>query len=144
MRGRITYEGILNKREYLSNIYLCKGANKVYKSTALVDVIAQYSGQYVGMGGQYSAEQGYEEEMLQVARHGTFCGLWQLFQGANVLGRPIRSLYPITNSCVKVDIQRMMHPLNAISIKKIQHILCGALWGMYRPLHQITLFHSCP
>ena len=34
------------------------------------------------------------KESMQIARDGEYCGLWQLSQAANILRRPVYSVYP--------------------------------------------------
>ena len=36
----------------------------------------------------------YMKEVLDICKDGAFMGVWQLFQAANVLNCPIRSVYP--------------------------------------------------
>lgn len=106
LRGRITYEGIIHKNYYLNNEYLSFGAVKTY-NIDLATVIAQYSGKYISK--DCLTADVYKEEMLDVAKNASYCGLWQYFQASNVLDRPIASIYPI-DGCVRVDLDRMVYP----------------------------------
>ena len=35
----------------------------------------------------------YKKEVLELTRDGSFCGLWQMAQAANILRRPVLSIY---------------------------------------------------
>ena len=36
----------------------------------------------------------YKKQVLSILRNGEYCGLWQIAQAANVLCRPVVSVYP--------------------------------------------------
>ncbi len=84
MRGRVVYEGIINKEHYLCEDYLNKGATKHYKRRRLAQIFAQYSQQYEAGQEvtQTVVERIYEQEMLQVAKDGEYCGICQFFSSS--------------------------------------------------------------
>ena len=42
-------------------------------------------------------------------------GIWQLFQAANVIGHPIRSIYPEnSNHNIRLDLNRIVHCFNGL------------------------------
>ena len=36
----------------------------------------------------------YKKEVLDMCQNGAYCGLWQMAQAANILHRPVTSVYP--------------------------------------------------
>ena len=36
----------------------------------------------------------YEQEMFEMSQSNTYMGMWQIWQATNVLGRPIKSIFP--------------------------------------------------
>ena len=55
--------------------------------------IAKYSDHYVP-GVELDVVKIYKQEVLSLSKKNTYCGLWQLAQAANVLCRPVMSVYP--------------------------------------------------
>ena len=92
-RVRLEYEALLNGKHYISNRYLSRGSNIVYRRGGPVKQIAMYSESYNPNEG-CDVVNIYKKEVLSISRDGTYCGLWQLAQAANVLRRPIVSVYP--------------------------------------------------
>ena len=74
MRIRIVTEGILNKGHYLQESYLKKGACNTYSHRTPSLQFAMYSDTFYGDVGST-----YENEMIDVARSGTYMGMWQFF-----------------------------------------------------------------
>ena len=40
----------------------------------------------------------YDNEMLAMCKPGKYMGMWQIWAASNVLGRPIRSVFPMRGS----------------------------------------------
>ena len=38
----------------------------------------------------------YEQEVLSLSKDGAYCSMWQVYQAANIIGRPILSIFPST------------------------------------------------
>ena len=93
LRVRLLYEAILNAKHYLSNRYLSKGSNIVYRRGGPVKQIAMYSESY-NPTEELDVVKIYKEEVMKIAQDGNYCGLWQLCQAANILRRPVMSVYP--------------------------------------------------
>ena len=93
MRVRLIYESVLNGNYYLSNRHLSRGCNIVYRQGGPVKQIAMYSTSYNPQQ-QLDVVEIYKKEVLEVSKHGSYCGLWQLAQAANILRRPVLSVYP--------------------------------------------------
>ena len=93
MRVRLIYEAVLNMHYYISNRYLSRGCNIVYRRGGPSKQLAMYAS-------SYRAEQilnipeVYKKEVLEITKDGAYCGLWQMAQAANILRRPIQSVYP--------------------------------------------------
>ena len=90
---RLMYEAILNGKHYISNRYLSKGCNVVYRREEPVKQIAMYSESY-NPSEELDVVKVYKEEVMKLAEDKTYCGLWQLCQAANNLHRPVMSVYP--------------------------------------------------
>ena len=84
MRIRIVTEGILNKGHYLQESYIKKGAHNTYSHRKLSLQSAMYSHTFLG-----DVESTCENDMIEVARSGSYIGIWQFFQAANVILCPI-------------------------------------------------------
>ena len=90
---RLLYEAILNGKQYVNNRYLNKGCNVMYRRGGPVKQIAMYSESY-NPNEELNVVNIYKEEVMKIAHHGNYCGLWQLCQAANILRRPVMSVYP--------------------------------------------------
>ena len=91
-RVRLEYEALLNGKHYLSNRYLSRGCNIVYRKGGPCKQIAMYSETY--NPNEELDVQIYKKEVLSLTQNGQYCGLWQIAQASNVLRRPIVSVYP--------------------------------------------------
>ena len=75
----------------------------------MVEQFAQYTDNYVP-GQQLNVEQIYKSEMLDIAKDNAYMGIWQMFQAANVIGHPIRSIYPEqSNENIRLDLNRVVY-----------------------------------
>ena len=90
---RLVYESVLNAKYYLSNRHLARGSNILYRRGGPCTQIAMYSSAYNHQD-QFDVVAIYKKESMQIARDGEYCGLWQLSQAANILRRPVCSVYP--------------------------------------------------
>ena len=111
IRMQMLIEGVLNQHHYLDHNYLSIGAKHTYKKATLPVVFAQYSDEYVPPNFSQDllakkreemlnkiAHEVYEHDILKQKQLGTYMGIWHLFQAANVLSRPIQSVFPIRGS----------------------------------------------
>ena len=92
-RVRLEYEALLNAKHYINNRYLSRGSNIVYRRGGPCKQIAMYSNYYTP-GEELDVVKIYKQEVLTLSKMNTYCGLWQLAQAANVLRRPVMSVYP--------------------------------------------------
>ena len=93
MRVHLVYEAVLNASLYLSNHHLGRGATVVYNHGVL-GTMAIYSPGYTANSDIHDC---YKKEVMLIAHEGSYCGLWQLAQAANVLHHPIVSVFPEIN-----------------------------------------------
>ena len=93
MRVRLVYEAVLNARYYINNKYLSRGCNIVYQRGGPCKQIAMYASAY-NPNENFDVVQIYKKEVLDMCQNGTYCGLWQMAQAANILRRPVTSVYP--------------------------------------------------
>ena len=107
IRMRMLMEGVLNRNRYFDNEYLKIGAEKEYGHATLPLVYAQYISDFrafqlpPNISGKTRlrrlkklATDIYEKDMVKQRISGTYMSMWQLFQAANVLGRPVRIVFP--------------------------------------------------
>ena len=107
MRVRICAEGVSNKSRYLNNTYLNSGCVNTYTRTTFPIIYAEMSEYRRAFGfiqgesfasrlirWSATAAEVYKQETFMVRRNGEWMGMWQLFQAANVIKRPICSIYP--------------------------------------------------
>ena len=92
-RVRLEYEALLNGKHYLSDCYLSRSCNIVYRKGGPCKQIAMYLETY-NPNEELDVVQIYKKKVLSLTRNGQYCGLWQIAQASNVLHRPIVSLYP--------------------------------------------------
>ena len=98
LRTMLCLEGVMNKEHYLDNDYL--NLNGKYEAN-LVEYFAIISESYnsvvTSQWNCHIMEKIYENEVLNLAKPGQYCSMWQLYQAANIIGRPIYSIFPTGN-----------------------------------------------
>ena len=106
---RLVHEAVSNAKHYVNNRYLARGAEIIYRSGGPCKQIALYSSSYIPPN-PVDVVQIYKAECLEIAKPGSYCGLWQLCQAANVLRRPVRSVYPVDlNPNTRLDFDRQFY-----------------------------------
>ena len=115
LRVRIIMEGILNKKHYLSDDCLERGAGWVHGNAEFPTVFATFSEYYTP--GQRITEDAIEciycMEIYSLSKLGSYMGLWQLAQASSVLGIPLHTIYPVRgDSTLRNDFHRMFFPVN--------------------------------
>ena len=109
IRVHIIYEAVQNIDKYLDDIYVSRGATNFYEPGTLPEQYAQYSDNY-NRHASFDMMRLYKQEVLDIYKDGAFMGIWQIFQIANVVKRPIRSLHPnIGNPNVREDLHRTVY-----------------------------------
>ena len=113
IRVRIVCEGIVNIDKYMNEEYLGRGSVNCYKN-GLATQYAQYSDQYSEYAGvkvtPKVVRQIYCAELFATRVPGSFMGIWQLFQLANILNVPVQSIYHHKGwKVIRPDFNRIMH-----------------------------------
>ena len=80
----IIYEAVQNIEKYVDHNYVLIGAHHFYERGTLPKQYAQYSDNYNPYV-TFNMLQLYKEEVLDICKNGTFVGIWQIFQIANVI-----------------------------------------------------------
>ena len=94
----------MNMGQYLDDNYVSNRAHNFYDRGTLPEQYAQYSDNY-NPHVAFNMLQLYKREVLDICSDGTFMGIWQIFQVANVIKRPITSAHPkIGNPNVREDL----------------------------------------
>jgi len=110
IRVRTIIEAVRNKSSYLDHNYLCRYHHVGHSRDAhLADI-------YMALGNQnlqgLGLEQFYEGEVLQLCGSGTYAGVWQFHQAANVINTPIQGIFPSgANSHVRQELNRKFFPM---------------------------------
>ena len=109
IRVCIIYEAVQNIEKYLDDIYISVGATNFYEHGTLPGQYAQYSDNY-NPHTTFDMVRLYKQEVLDICTDGAFIGIWQIFQIANVVKRPICSAHPnIGNQNVREDLHRTVY-----------------------------------
>ena len=84
----------------------------------------------------------YKQEVLDICQDGAYMGIWQIFQTANVIQAPIRSVYPEqTNVNIQLDLNRIVwcNTENA-NTREPMHLMWTPMQvGNNRPCHFVPL-----
>ena len=88
IRVHIIYEAVQNIEKYPDDICISIGATNFYEHGTLPEQYAQYSDNY-NSHAAFNMVRLYKEEVLNICKDGAFMGIWQIFQIANVVKRPI-------------------------------------------------------
>ena len=119
LRAKIVVEGVCNRPRYLDNDYLTIGSNCLRQQGTFMEQYALFSGQYAHGDLQDVIESVYENEMLAMCRPREYMGMWQIWAATNVLGRPVRSVFPMCGSAAfRSDFNRLCIPFNTQVRKK--------------------------
>ena len=135
------YEGVQNKAHYLDDGHLSVGSRNAYGRATLPEIYAQYSEVFALDPGQVLTpgivEGIYEQELFKTCRNGTYCGIWQPFQAATALGRPIMSVYPESDSNICKDLNSPHLYPNAVLYIFVLHQFSQCSVGLIcRPKHR--------
>ena len=114
IRARIVVEGVLNKKYYLDDNSLQRGATYIHNNADLPTVFTTFSDYYTP--GQKLTDDSidciYSMEIHSIAKEATYMGLWQLAQSASVLGVPVHTIYPVRGQCtIRNDFNRTFFPV---------------------------------
>ena len=95
LRARLVAEAVTHKQYYLDNDYLnIEGAFEADLAEYYSIISESYMRVNPRETNRSTIEKIYEAEVVSLAKQGQYCGMWQMYQAANVLGRPIKSVFP--------------------------------------------------
>ena len=114
MRARIVIEGIINKKHYISDDCLERGATYIHSNADLPTVFTSFSEYYTP--GQRVTDETisyiYSKEIQSCSHPSSYMGLWQLAQISSVLGIPVHTIYPHRESSLRNDFHRIFFPIH--------------------------------
>ena len=147
LRTRIVIEGVVNKRKYLSDSYMARGATYVERDQSLVSIYASYSDYYRNsmVLNDTTIENLYMLEMKDCTEMGSYMGLWQIAQAATVLQLAIKSVYPVGgDESMRKDFNRWFFPLDFTGSNEDAHLV--VMWTPLRrnanPCHFVPLIEK--
>ena len=103
---RIVYEAIQNMDKYLDNQYVSIGAQNLYGRATLVKQFAMYTEEFCP-NTPLDVFDLYKKEVMEICKLSGYCGIWQIFQTANILHVPIQSVYPF--GCSDLNTRKVMN-----------------------------------
>ena len=133
IRAMLAVLGVRYKEFFLDNTFLNLGSNfdidlaEYYAITSESYTIHARSGEW----SREKIERIYETEVLNSTRRGNYCGMWQVYQAANILGRPIMSIFqhPGMIEEFRRRTNRMVYP---IRIHKREREPVAVMWTKSR------------
>lgn len=93
MRVRLVDEAVKNMHLYLDNDYLSRGYVQLDNDNSLPTKYATEFAPDVFLTDE-EVKAKYKEEVLNMCKNGTYSGVWQFHQAANVLDRPLFGIFP--------------------------------------------------
>ena len=142
MRVYIMYEAVQNIDKYLDHNYVSVGAHNFYECGTLPKPYAQYSYNY-NPHVTFNMQRLYKEEVLDICKDGAFMGIWQIFQKANVIYRPVCPVHPnIGNPNVRADLHRTVYCIdNTYNQQNPLHLMWTPMQvnAGQRPCHFVPL-----
>ena len=136
MRARIVIEGAVNRKHYLTDSCLRRGASRIDDEETLPELYAKYSDHYVN--GQKltdsTIEYIYCKELLDCAKMNSYMGLWQFAQASSALNVPIQSVFPVGgDELMCMDFHRIFFPIEYNSSTHDEAII--VMWTSSRKGH---------
>ena len=132
IRVRLVIEGVKNKCMYLDNEYLKLGATHVHKRGTFPQQYALFIGQNLPSCGSIddTVEVIYDRDILDLRKDRLYTGMWQIWQACNIIGRPIRSVFPMRGSVAfQGDFNRLCIPKD---VRKRQKVPLNIMWTPVR------------
>ena len=124
LRMRIVIECIKNKQLYFDNDYLMNGATYIHTKCTFPWQYALFSGLNIPLSGTGNLDDWvdvvYNAEMMAIQKDGHFMGMWQLWVTSNIIGRPVRTVFPHQGSIrLRSDFNRMLYPQD-VNLRNLQ------------------------
>ena len=98
LRMRIVIECVKNKQLYFDNDYLTNGATYIHTRGTFLQQYALFSGLNIPPSGTGNLDDWvniiYNAEMMDIWKDGHFMGMWQLWWTSNIIGWPVRTVFP--------------------------------------------------
>ena len=156
MRCRMVAEGVSNRKRYFDNKYMQMGCENEYTRTTFPIIYAdmsEYRMPFACNDGENLFERLirwsavaikiYKKETYMLRKSGEWMGMWQLFQAANVINRPICSVYPNWLSPqMRRDMNRIIYPFEE-SFRNEQpvYIMWTSMSSAKTPNHFVPLLN---
>ena len=90
VRVAIVFEAVIHKNYFLDDTYL---SGEIHGANSLPSQYAIYSESYndvdTSSWNSRTLEDIYEHKVVSLTKSGCYCGMWQFYQAANVVERPI-------------------------------------------------------
>ena len=119
MRVKIILFSVLRKDKLLSHDYLSQGVFNLRQDITLPELYAMFSGQNPAGLSDNVVETVFEREIMSLTKERSYMGIWQLFAGANVLGHPLRSVFPLRGSdAFRRDFNHICYPIDGRQKRK--------------------------
>ena len=124
---RIIIECIKNKQLYIDNDYLTNGATYIHKKGTFLQQYAMVSGLNIPLSGTGNLDHWvdiiYNAKIMVIWNDGHFMGMWQLWVTSNIIGWPVRTVFPCQGSFTfRSDFNRMLYPQDR-SLHKLQPLV---------------------
>ena len=126
IRARIIIEGVQNHHLYVTQEIMERGATNIRQDESIPSIYAKYSDHYIS--GQVVTENTidylYSREMYDCSKIGSYLGLWQIAQAAQILKSPIHSVYPQGgDEFMRYDFHRSFFPSENANISTMNQLL---------------------
>ena len=132
VRAAVVFEAVKHKNYFLDNTYL---SGETLHANYLPTQYAIYSESYNDVNtscwNSRTIEDIYKHKVISLTKSGCYCGMWQFYQAANVVGRPILSIYPTGYLSAQYtnDLNRKVDPI------RLHQCEIGPLCVMWTPVH---------
>ena len=138
---RIVYEAVQNMAKYLDNEYVSIGAHHFYGRATLVQTYAMYTEDFNPLV-PLDVVKLYKKEVMEIRKLAGYMGIWQLFQTANILCIPIKSVYPI--GCSSNDTRSDMNRVIYCSDASYNNANPIKIMGTPTQIKKQSLYHFVP
>ena len=109
LRTRIVGELVLNMHLYLDNAYLARGMKDTHSMTVAHDYAILENTTNINSEDSTFCERVYKTAVGEM--HSSYMGIWAFHAAANIVGRPIRGVFPdCPNELVRQHYNRMFFP----------------------------------
>ena len=91
------FQSCFKQGKYLDNEYLKYGVTHIHGRGTFLQQYALFTGQNIPLSGcvDETVEMIYDQDVLDLCKEGSYTGMWQMWQCSNIIGRPLRSVFPM-------------------------------------------------